>query len=180
MKITKRTELPKLMKHLGLPMRAIELGCAEGYSAKDFLEAGVEVLYMVDAWATIPGQIGDGGFNTEWHEKNYKDAMERIEPYRAQVFVQRGLTHEMAFYIPDNRFGLVYIDADHSYIGVKHDIHNYWNKLVVGAIMAFHDYENEVYGVKQAVNEFAEQNHLTVHLLPETKKDDAGAYLIKL
>lgn len=179
MNITHRLQLPHLMKHLNLPMVAIELGCSEGYSAKDFLEQGVEKIYMVDLWATIAGQSGDASNKQEWHDNNYNLAMDRVRRFGDKVEVRRGLTQEMAFYILDNIAGLVYIDANHEFSAVYDDITTYWPKLVSGGICALHDYENNSYGVKEAVQKFAKENNLEVHLLAENKKEDAGAYFFK-
>lgn len=173
-----RSQLPGLMRELKLPMIATELGSAEGYSAYDFMQGGLDKLYMVDNWNYIPNQKGDGNNPHEWHDSNLKAAQERLKPYGDKVVFLRGMTSEMAWMIPDNICGMIYIDADHSYEAVSNDILNYWHKLVEGGIMAFHDMEND-YGVKQAVIEFAERNELTVYLIPENKPEDAGAFLIK-
>lgn len=174
-----RRNLPELMKSLKLSMIGVELGCAEGYSALEFLQGGIEKLYMVDTWATINGQKGDGSNHADWHNKNLNDAKNRVKKYGESAIFLRGLTIEMAWMIPDNTCGLVYIDAAHDLENVRMDIINYWSKLVSGGIMAFHDYENENYGVKQAVNDFANYYNLPIHLIPEEKKDDAGALIIK-
>lgn len=174
-----RRELPSLMKRLGLPMTAAEIGCAEGYNANDLLVNGVEHLFMVDNWGKIEGITGDGNHDNDWHDKNYNDAMNRVAPFKERVTVLRGLSVEMAEYIDNNTLGLVYVDCNHSYEGVSGDIDAYWNKLVVGGIMAFHDYENIAYGVKEAVKEFAQKNNLEIFLIPEDKKSDAGALIIK-
>ena len=85
----------------------------------------------------------------------------------------------MAHAIEDESLDLVYVDCDHSYSGVKRDINSYWQKLKTGGIMAFHDFENEAYGVKAAVLEFAYDNKLTVNHIPEDKDADAGAWVRK-
>jgi hypothetical protein len=179
--ITYRIELPKLMREKRLPMVAVELGVAEGLHSYDLLNNGIEKLYSIDAWDTIQNQLGDGGSEKSWHLKNFESAKERLKQFGEKSVILRGFTNEMATIIPDDSCGLVYIDADHSYEGVKRDINAYWSKLVRGGIMALHDYESdaETYGVKQAVTEFAKENHLTVYLLPENRPADAGAYFIK-
>jgi hypothetical protein len=58
------------------------------------------------------------------------------------------------------------------------DIANWFRKLKKGGIMAFHDYEAPQYGVKPAVKEFANRNDYLIHLIPEDKPEDAGAYII--
>lgn len=180
MDINYRTQLPELLKHLGLPMIAVELGTAEGYNAKDFLENGIEQLTVVDNWGQIEGHRGDGGNENDWHDKNYADALKKLSKYTGRVTWLQGLSTEMAQYVPDNSVGMVYVDCDHSYLGVKNDIEAYWSKLVDGGVMAFHDYLNTWdYGVQAAVKEFAEINGLEVFLIPENKEEDAGAFIIK-
>lgn len=180
MEIKYRIELPKLMKHLNLPMVAIEIGVAEGNSSVDFLNAGLDKLYSIDNWKTIEGQKGDGGHNQKWHDANFEQAVSRLSSFGDKSVILRGMSNEMAKFIPDNSVGLVYIDGWHDFSGVWADTNNYWSKLVVGGIMAYHDYEmDHIYGVKKAVQKFAKENNLTVHLLPENKKEDAGAFLIK-
>ena len=174
-----RRELPSLMKRLGLPMVAAELGCAEGLNANDLLANGIDMLVMVDNWEKIEGITGDGNFDSEFHNSNYAQAMDRIEKYGSRVKVLRGLTTEMAIHIENKVLGLVYVDAAHDYNSVKNDISAWFPKLVVGGIMAFHDHENIAYGVKQAVKEFAEANGLKIFLIPEDRLDDAGAFFFK-
>lgn len=180
MTIKYRLELPDLLKHLGLPMIAVELGTAEANHAKDLLENGIEHLTVVDNWGYIEGQKGDGGFPQDsFHDKNYKAALKRLSKYTGRVTWLKGMSVEMAQYVPDNSCGLIYVDCDHSYLGVKGDSEAYWSKLVDGGIMAYHDWYDPAYGTQEAVNEFAETKGLEVFLIPEDKGEDAGAYIIK-
>lgn len=176
MEIKYRADLYKIID-LSLP--AVELGVAEAQFSRDILNWGVVKLYSIDAWATINGQKGDGGFDQEWHNMNYYKAKLLLKPFGERSVILRGLSVEMSRQLEDDSLGFVNVDCDHSYEGVKADIHAYWPKLKVGGVMAFHDMENTMYGVKQAVQEFAKANGLEVHLLPENKPEDAGAYLIK-
>lgn len=173
--MTHRIDLNKIID-LNYPVA--EIGCAEGLFSLDILKWGVN-LYMVDNWRTIPGQKGDGGYTQEWHDKNYMEAMERIKPYSSKVVVLRGLSVEMSKLVADNSLGLVYVDCDHSYKGVKADIEAWYPKLIKGGVMAFHDYENQNYGVKPAVKEFCKKHNLRINLLPENKISDAGAWFRK-
>lgn len=177
MGIKHRTQLPELLKHFNLPLTGIECGCAEGFNSKDLLANGLEKLYMVDAWEQLD-VVGDGANDNEWHSKNYNDAMERVLPFKDNVVVLRGMTTEMAKYIPDNSVGLVYLDAGHDYESVKSDLINYFPKLVEGGIMAGHDFINPAYGVKLAVEEFC-QGKYSIHVIPENQDEDAGFYFVK-
>lgn len=174
-----RRELPDLMKYLGLPMIATELGVAEGYHSNDLLTNGIELLYSVDLWGHIPGAKGDGASDGSWHNSNLNATKERLKKHGNKSILLRGLTSEVAWQVPDNTCGLIYIDAAHDYENVTKDIWHYWDKLVSGGIMAFHDYENEAYGVKQAVGDFANHYNLDIHLIPENQTEDAGAYIFK-
>lgn len=165
MEIYHRNQLPELLRTLNLPMIAVEAGCAEGYFSAELLEKGVDKLYMVDAWKTLP-QFGDASSSQEWHDKNFSDAMERVKPYGDKVVVLRGLTTEMAKEIPDGSLGLVYLDAGHAYANVAEDIRNYAPKLVAGGILAGHDVLNPQYGIRQAVEDFCKDKY-EMHIITE-------------
>jgi hypothetical protein len=172
--IKHRRDLGKII-NLSLP--AAEIGVAEGYFAADILSWGVPKLYMVDNWGYLQVS-GDGANPQTWHEKNYNDAVNRVKKYGDKARILRGISWDMGGHVQDESLGFVNIDCDHSYEGVKKDIVAWWPKLVKGGVMAFHDYENKSYGVKRAVEEFAHGKY-EIHLLPEDKVEDAGAYIIK-
>lgn len=178
MEIQHRSQLVDLMKHFELPLVAAELGVAEGLFSRDLLSAGLDKLYSVDAWETLD-QKGDGGSDQEWHDKNYDNVLELMKPFGEKSVILKGISYLIRWEVEDESLGLVYIDADHSYIGVQRDIHTWWPKLVKGGIMAFHDYEAVQYGVKGAVQEFCNENDIEIHLIPENKIEDAGAWIVK-
>lgn len=178
MGIKYRVQLPQLVKELGLPSIGVEIGVAEGYSSKDFLENGLEKLYSVDAWRTL-NQSGDGGFEQEWHDKNYNDAVTRLTPFKERSIILRGLSSEVTDNVEDNSIGLLYLDGDHSYNGVIRDLTLWYPKVVKGGVIAGHDYLTRHYGVNQAVHDFTNNINAKVHTIPENKNDDAGFYFIK-
>lgn len=178
-----RQQLGDLLKELKLPLIICECGVAEGLFAKQIMDWGTQILYLVDRWETS-GLTGDSAFAQEWHDDNLQQVQSRMEVYNnrpEKYVILQGTTSEMAQYIPDNSLSMVYIDADHSYDGVKSDIENYYQKVISGGVLAFHDYMNvEDYGVNRAVNEFCTNNNYTPVVIPETGIMDAGAYIIKL
>ena len=157
----------------------VELGAAEGLFSRDMLNWGIKKLYTVDLWESVPDRAGDIASPQQWHNDNYKNAKKLLAPFGDRSEILRGYTTAMAGFVGDLSCDLVYIDADHSYQGVRSDVDSWWPKVKVGGVMAFHDYEMTHYGVKQAVNEFAYRLGLQVHLLPEDALKDAGAYIIK-
>lgn len=183
MQIRYRTELPELMRRLGLPMVAVECGVAEGFFSADLLRLGIEKLYSVDVWQTIKNQKGDASQPQEWHDKNYSDTLLRLKEYGDKSIILKGMSHEMAKMVPDNSLGLASLDGDHSKEGVMTDLNAWFPKLVKGGIMASHDYMMSEYGVRQAFEEFCSKNASQVskiYLLMENKREDAGGYFFKL
>ena len=175
--IQHRTQLPELMIRLNLPLIGAELGVAEGYNAADLLAGGLDKLYLVDAWATLPGR-GDGAFAQEWHDENLKKTMERLAKYGGKAVILRGLTTEMAKEVEDESLGLVYLDASHWYADVMNDLNAWFPKLVKGGICAGHDFLATQYQVFQAVKDFTHGSY-EIHTIRENKPEDAGFIFIK-
>ena len=173
--IKHRADLYKLLPENPV---TVELGVAEGLFSNDIIRNwNPKLHYLIDTWETakLPGDVGS---EQSWHDSNYNNVLKLLEGL-SNYKILRGLTVQMSGHIPDNSVDLVYIDACHSYECVRDDINAYWDKLKSGGVMAFHDYEMQHYGVKQAVQEFATVRKLEVHLLPENAMKDAGAYIYK-
>lgn len=174
MVVTHRVQLPALLRELGLPLTAVEIGIAEGFNSADLLNNGIELLYMVDAWRTL-NVSGDGASPQAWHDKNYEAAKQRVSVWPSCHKILRGTSEEMAIYVPDNSLGLVYLDAGHSYVDVSKDLRLWYPKLVNGGVMAGHDMLNKSYGVYQAVVDFGRP----FNIIKENKDEDAGFYFFK-
>lgn len=167
MEIKSKIEIVELMKHLGLPLVAAEVGVAEGRWSLDLFKYGIEKLYLIDVWETVPFIEGCASWSQEWHDNNYKEMLKRIEPYKDKAVILKGFSYKMVNEIPDESLGLCYVDCDHTYLGTKADADLYWPKLVNGGIMMFHDYANPEYQVWKAVREFAAKFNLTINVLKE-------------
>lgn len=174
-----RLHLPALLKKLGLPMRAAEIGVASGFFSRDLLTEGIELLYSIDNWTTINGQKGDGGFDQNWHDDNYQSTVKLLEPFGEKSIILRGMSAEMSKQIPDNSLGLIHLDGDHSYAGVVADLYSFFPKLVSGGIMSGHDFLMSHYGVERAVTEFTNRLGIKVHVIKENKPEDAGFMFYK-
>lgn len=174
MEITSRIELPLLLKHFNLPLIGCELGVAQASNSIDLLKNGLEFIYCIDSWKQLE-QHGDGSYPQEWHEDNYTMTINNLRPYKDRYKIIRGLSYEVANQIPDGSLGLVYVDSDHSYEACKKDIEAYYSKLVPNGIMSFHDFYNEGYGVRKAVEEFADFKKLKINKITEHSGDDSHA-----
>jgi hypothetical protein len=142
------------------PVVGAEIGVFGGRMSRCLLERPGMHLYMVDQWlpwtvdATCPGDI----MNTL--------TMEHQEMFKASAIAQtdfaanrRTILHmdsvKAADHVPDGSLDFVFIDANHSYEGCKHDIEAWLPKLKDHGLLCGHDYSEKFPGVIQAVNEFA-------------------------
>lgn len=156
-----------------------ELGVAEGLFSRDMLNWPIPKLYSVDAWKKL-NQKGDGGFDQNWHDNNYNNAVKLLSQFGERSVILRGLTHEMAALVEDGSLGLLYLDGDHSYEGVMKDLESWYPKVCKGGVIATHDYFDPDYGVKRAFGDFTKKNRIfEIHILHENKTVDAGAYFFK-
>lgn len=176
MSINHRIELVNLLPYNSI---AAEVGVAQGLFSADLLDAGVSILYSIDNWNKIEGVTGDGNFEQPFHDSNYKDATERLSKYGHRSLILKGMSADTASKIPDNYLDLVYLDGAHYYDGVMADLKAYHPKLKSGGVMAGHDYLNESYGVRRAVNEFCANNGYVINVIEENKPEDASFYFIK-
>jgi len=178
MEIEQRRKLPLLLEHFNLPLIAAEVGVAGGAFSQELLEDGIEKIFCVDNWAHIENVTGDGNFPPDFHAASYEEYKKRFSGiYKERVITLKGLSSEMHKHIPDNSLGLVYLDGAHYYEAVKADNENYVHKLVPGGIMAWHDYHNLGYGVKQAVDEFINERHLILNNISEGNPNNASVWV---
>jgi hypothetical protein len=174
-----RRDLWQLLKE---PGRIAEIGVAEGNFSRDMLEWNfpdgrpvATMLYMVDRWQETPEQAGDAAMPQSWHDDNLRQVRAKTKPHGSRVTTLRGDSAEMAEELPDKFLSLLYIDADHSYEGVFRDLRAWVPKVQMGGIVALHDYLNENYGVRKAVEAFCSSN-FRIHVIKEDKPEDAGAW----
>jgi hypothetical protein len=125
----------------GLRGHAAEIGAATGRTALPLL-AKFEMVYIIDLWPH--------------NNDDMRQCLEMAATYRDKAVILRGLSWEMAQYIPDESLDYFWLDCDHAYESVKKDLHAYYPKLRsgIGAIASGHDYTEWHPGVPQAVNEF--------------------------
>lgn len=171
MEISYRNELGKLLEYLGLKGDAVELGNAEGRHAQVLIsQSAITKLYLIDSWQTL-NQSGDGAREQEWHDNNFKECHERVEPWKEKAVFLKGLSSEMIKHIPDDSLVLAYIDGDHSYKGCMADLVAIYPKVKKGGILSLHDVLSLSYGVNLAVKDFRDENGYTQQDIHYTEED---------
>lgn len=159
-------EIIKRIKHIESPVVA-EIGVDNGKTSKRILKAHSGLfLFMVDWWQ-LPSKensyASSGASIADKGEKYFKDTYENCHKiatqYKSRCKILQGESAEMASNIENGTLDLVFIDADHSYDGCKHDIIAWLPKVRQGGWIGGHDYAHPDQGeVRKAVDEmFSEE-----------------------
>jgi hypothetical protein len=136
----------------------MEIGVHVGYTTKALAEANPDkIIYAVDfaKCSRTPTNPDQGMVVTDWTEVCY-----RARDLENVVYINCN-TQSKGFFIPIS-VGVVFIDGDHTYIGVKND---YFKAVSPNRRIIFHDYvtyppdsPRSWVGVKKFVDELRRQN----------------------
>lgn len=129
-----RMELAVVLQELGVRSGA-EIGVLRGEYSELLASMNPNcTLYSIDPWRSYHS-IG----RQSKHNANYQHAVSRLQPY-PNVQIIRKTSKDAAQDIPDESLDFVYIDGDHSFAAVAHDIQVWSTKVKRGGIVAGHDY----------------------------------------
>lgn len=131
---------------------ALEVGSFEGASAIWLLDLFPEShITCIDIFGPAFDDVT--GEYEQRFDRNVKEYGHRVTKLKGKSFdmlsrlLSRG-QHES--------YDFIYIDGHHSYEAVKADAELAYPLLKIGGLMIFDDYDNEDFGVRQAVDEFLE------------------------
>jgi len=153
---------PMLFNHFGFKTGA-EVGVSQGLHALTMLQNTSIYLYLVDNYRDH--ECGCRGKNGD---QRYQDALTNLKSMidAKRCSLIRANSVDAAKDIPDNSLDFCYIDADHSYDGIKTDVEAWYPKIKHGGIISGHDYKNRrPVGVIKFVNEFIAANQLKLIIL---------------
>lgn len=145
--------LSKLISRYGA-IRGAELGVFRGDTFFYLLERhpGL-VITGVDTW--LPGDKdndqGARSYSTFPLESFYEGIVKDMQAYKNRATLIRKTTNDASENIPDGSLDFVFIDADHTYEGVKADINHWYSKIKPGGFISGHDIDMP--SVKRAVVE---------------------------
>lgn len=152
----------------------VELGVFNGELSKRLLRRPDLSLHMVDSWAVHEKESKyavNGGFHGSLTEEqqaaHYQQTLDAVNFAGDRARVIRDSTSAAANGFKDGSLDFVFIDADHSYEGVKADIEAWYPKVKTGGYLCGHDYNNPDFpswGVEKAVSEFCQEKGLTADL----------------
>lgn len=143
-------ELAKLVE-LAAGKETLEIGAYMGLSAWGMAITAKHVTSIDTFKAATNGTRQTEEFTTL---DAYKSAVSRYLNVSHHVATSEEAAIFMAAENVHGPFDFIFIDADHSYEGVRGDIQRWWPKLKPGGVMAWHDYgHNDFQGVEKAVDE---------------------------
>jgi predicted O-methyltransferase YrrM len=157
-----------ILRRVGKGARGVEVGVFRGVLSGYLLRHGVSRLFMVDNWLPAgqqPERYRDtrdycSGLSVEEASANraFAEGVAARSAGRATIIARPSL--KAASLINDRSMDFVFIDADHSYAGVKADLAAWVPKVRPGGWICGHDYGNampeyDFSGVDRAVDEWA-------------------------
>lgn len=179
--MTKSLVLPfgrdKLLKYLPKHANIAEVGVYKGkFSRKILWGTKPKSLALIDAWDldVIGGHIP----NIETHEANTFSSYANSLPKKLKIYspFTKIVSHQ-SYSVPaankfkDGELNWVYIDADHSYEGVKNDLEAWAPKVDRDGLILGHDFTSQEcavkanFGVIQAVKDFIAENDFVLVFL---------------
>ena len=146
----------------GSRMRGAEVGVLMANTSMRLLVARPLITHiMIDAWM-VPeagssyAKSGDDNSakDQDAHEAAYQTTLRRVSQFGDRAVIMRMMSDEACRQIEDGSLDYVFIDADHSYEGVRDDIDRWLPKVKAGGWIGGHDYEHPRFpGVSLAVFE---------------------------
>ena len=148
-----------------------EVGVFEGEFSKElFTVLKPQKLHLIDLFTGNAVSGDKDGNNGKW--ANLDDVFQHLICYFPQnVTMYKGESYNVLNGFKDDSLDMIYIDGDHSYEGVKKDLHAAYDKVKSGGWIMGHDYEMNMekaqieytFGVKKAVDEFCKERHQTIY-----------------
>lgn len=148
-----------------------EVGVFAGEFASQLLALKPARLLLIDPFA---GKVSSGdadGNNVKelFLPDVYLQLAQKVSAHPNATLL-RGYSQEFLPRIAPNTFDAVYIDGDHSYLGVKRDLNLAWHVTKENGFICGHDYEMNPaktsnrydFGVKRAVTEFCREKGVSI------------------
>jgi hypothetical protein len=167
-----------------IPLLGAEIGVLNGNTSHRILGARLLLkLYMVDPWIAPEKESSyfkSGDDNAlkpaQEHDKAYRLTLKRVAFAGDRAIIMKMFSHEAEPKIEDGSLDFVFIDGDHSYIGVSKDIKSWLPKVKKGGWIGGHDYHHEtrsnLQGVTIAVDEVFTKSEIEI--------DDNHTWFVRL
>jgi len=134
-----RNDFPKFLTDNNCKI-GIEIGSYRGNHAKYLLDNWQGYLYLVDVWKEMDESEYTVGNCKENPKESIVAVFDNLSGYEDRTTLIRGSSNNTDHLFPDEFFDFIYIDANHKYKYVLHDMKKWYPKLKTGGIFAGHDF----------------------------------------
>jgi hypothetical protein len=171
--LTCRDQFADFLNRERLVGEAAEIGVLQGEFSKKLLDRwNGRLLHLVDPWRHLEDYDDINNPSDADHLANMNAMLDRLSTHDGRFRVHRELSHTAAPSFAERSLDFVYIDANHGYSSVMHDLRAWFPKVRPAGVLAGHDYLDGIlpegnFGVKRAVDEFARELGLRVHATHE-------------
>ncbi len=149
-----------------------ELGVAFGtHSAYILGNTEVSKLYSIDPYRHFPNSVYPDGMNLEQQAFDvlYEKVQRRLSAFGDRTSILRMTSGDAAQLFVNDSLDFVYIDANHTYLGVWQDLNTWINKVRPGGLLIGDDYDHPAHpGVKKAVDQFFAQRNIKLNISDRT------------
>lgn len=165
-----RLEFPEFLNRRELKGIGAEIGVKKGNFSEYLLTNwDCEKLISIDPWLEDAAEnyLDKANVDQARHDSFYQAAVARLKNFGERSEIWRMTSVEAAEKVDKHSLDFVYIDARHDYESVLEDLNAWFDKVKPGGIFAGHDYadghfEQGVFGVKKAVDEFFAEKGIPV------------------
>lgn len=179
--IKTQKDIPNFLIENRLNNKICEVGVMKGDGIENLIKCDPRLIIGIDIWEDNNHLPTTNNMNQQVMNYHYRESLKLMIKY-PQLKLIKGLSADYVDLFPDNFFDFVYIDADHSYDGVKSDLHNWWSKVSVGGVLGGHDYfkytSAYTFGVIEAVDEFLIQNNIPMSNFYVTPESFAPSFFL--
>lgn len=145
----------------------VELGVYTGkstaYLAVEIINSKKDItLITIDNWSWRHDEIA--------YEYAATVFLKNMEPVRDKVDICLMTYDSMkaAHIFQNNSLNFVYMDTNHEFEHTKQELHLWYPKIMKGGTFAGHDYGENQFGVKKAVDEYVATYNLKLQVMPES------------
>lgn len=187
-KIKRRDQISNLIKSLNRP-RVCEVGVRTGGFLKVIAQENISEAYGVDIWKnTGANGQNDNLYSQKELDQQYQSTLDLFRN-NEKVKIIREFSDKASELFPDEYFDFVYLDADHTYEGIKRDLNCWYPKVKTGGVLSGHDYidgqltitlgHSVRFGVVDAVEEFKKENEIKESNFFVTQEPYATFFIVK-
>lgn len=136
----------------------VEVGVQQGIFAEQLLKTWPGKLHLVDTYKSFPKEEYNDIANVSavQHSEYFTSAVKRLCPYSTRIQWHLKDANLVASSFPDYSLDFVYLDANHSEMGIASNITAWLRKIRFGGMLLGHDYDARFPAVIKVAHRTAE------------------------